>query len=1393
MADSTISLRAYIQKLDDLLNNDATDEVIFHAEHILRHFPRNVTVYRQLGRAYLLKSKWDEARAVLRRVLSVLPDDFIAHVGLSEVYSQRSQANNAIWHLERAYEQRPNDTEIIAQLRELYRRYHNTDQTRLQLTTAAVARQYARSGMYDQALNTLRNALERLPDRVDLRLLLAEILWTTGQTIPAGEAALDVLEELPDCLTANRIMTELWLNEGRPSDAQRYVGRIEAIDPYLALQLAGMDVNEDAFTLPEKDYEAERLRDVSGAEPDWLGDIDASAAAFTALFTSDPPPDTAQPEQPSASWPQFEQELSGADDDIFTGLDDNAWLDQLEGDAPTNTDAEFDALFDNLDDDHGDDDAILRELEQALENEQDLPESSRNADMAAAIDSAVPPASTHDADTRHRGDDLPDWLTDTPTERTTEVDASAEAALWQQAWDANSGAETSEDDQADDSTGPGWLDAYDIELDESQERSALLPFGEDESTIIESSAASPTDWMADYGIEMDETDSADNPVGAPADDDHVDDWLRAQGIDLDETASEPVAPPDDEPDSPDWMAASAAHEEPPAEPPGSGDLFGWLQDDSTQQDAAVDLPPPDDQPLTDTEMLANERLRALQADEDAANEFTFPDEAPGTPLADKDEIMPDKDDQQFPDWLNSSSDDDDAANDDMPDWLREMRPAAADEPDDQPAEAQAADDGFEWLDANASAEPTPSDDMPDWLRGMQPADDSTDDSSSTSIDFGDHGDGGFEWMSAGDDDSADEPAAAADPGTQQFGWDTDDETAASFEQQGAPADSGFEWLDDNTSSDTPDWLSQMQGERETPAETPQYNWEDEETDFSEAPSAATGMTDMLRNIGQSADDQPSAADSGADPDEDDAPDWLSALSQTDASQQPAAPGSEASTFDFGAPTGDRDDSAAPGFNFDAMAGDDTPDWLSDLSAQADDEPLPDDQPATTGMTDWLTDLSQSGGSDTGDTFDFEQAAASTEGDEPATWYGEASEEDEIFAAAADESATKGMTDWLSSLSQPSQDDEPERATFDFDRATADENAFERATQDTGATTDDETPDWLAELSHREPDSLSDSDPDDLTVDEFPTQETTPEWLTELAAEPERQPNPADLDFGAEDDQAFTWASGDSEADAGLDWQSELAASTATDEPGAETGLDHDAAEADKPQPTPVESGDTPPDWLAELGEDYTRPEELTAFTASADYPEPEDVNPDWEPDEAPPAPVSGVLDPTVDDQPMLPPSDAADPDLLTETTSWPEDEFDAALETGEADDIDDEGTDHTPAENAPDWLNAMVPGLDVDYAAEEDAPLEQDIASDQEAATREYGWLVDIVTEETAAQPEPAGGEARREPRFQFSRRPAWLRALIGDRPAQSNQTDNWLQNDRPASDNDLDLPDWLK
>src|SRR5690606_19704231 len=273
---SEISLRDYFAKLDQLINANAADEVIHHCRHILQYYPKNVTAYRFLGRALLINGRWDEANAALRRVLCVIPDDYTAHLGLSEVYDYKQKADDAIWHLERAFEQNPNNSQILDGIRALYRRYRNVDQAKVQLTAAAVARQALRNQQYEHAIDTLRDALERQPDRIDLRLLLAVSLWESGEHVEAAETALDVLQVLPDCLEANRILTKLWLDEDRPSDAQRYLNRVEAIDPYLAVELAqGQPAPDDAFRLEELDYVRSAQSELTANRPDWLKDITA--------------------------------------------------------------------------------------------------------------------------------------------------------------------------------------------------------------------------------------------------------------------------------------------------------------------------------------------------------------------------------------------------------------------------------------------------------------------------------------------------------------------------------------------------------------------------------------------------------------------------------------------------------------------------------------------------------------------------------------------------------------------------------------------------------------------------------------------------------------------------------------------------------------------------------------------------------------------------------------------------------------------------------------------------------------------------------------------------------------------------------------------------------------
>jgi hypothetical protein len=115
--------------------------------------------------------------------------------------------------------------------------------------------------------------------------------------------------------------------------------------------------------------------------------------------------------------------------------------------------------------------------------------------------------------------------------------------------------------------------------------------------------------------------------------------------------------------------------------------------------------------------------------------------------------------------------------------------------------------------------------------------------------------------------------------------------------------------------------------------------------------------------------------------------------------------------------------------------------------------------------------------------------------------------------------------------------------------------------------------------------------------------------------------------------------------------------------------------------------------------------------------------------------------------------------------------------------VEDEILEPTPAQNAPDWLNAMVPGLDVDYEAGGEAVAEEEAEepASAPAAKREFGWLVEIVEEETAAS---------ERAHFVFSRPPVWLQHTNGAAHGEAVKDDlpDW-----PSDDADADVPEWLR
>ena len=238
-----------------------------------------------------------------------------------------------------------------------------------------------------------------------------------------------------------------------------------------------------------------------------------------------------------------------------------------------------------------------------------------------------------------------------------------------------------------------------------------------------------------------------------------------------------------------------------------------------------------------------------------------------------------------------------------------------------------------------------------------------------------------------------------------------------------------------------------------------------------------------------------------------------------------------------------------------------------------------------------------------------------------------------------------------------------------------------------------------------------------------SQADAPDWLDQLQPQQEEEPEAAPATQG---EPLFSWL------DIGAGDQS-AAPNTEADMPDWLRAVSAEAEQAVEPA-----SAVDQIDWLSDISstpEAEAEPVEADAYA------------------EAQPLFAEAAMEPEAEAAPI--PARAE--------SDWLDSEFELPQEPTAVESV---VAEHTPAENAPDWLNAMVPGVDLDYApAEEEVVEPTEEATQQASPTQEFDWLIEVVDEETqpaaktAPAPEPvAEAIPESQPKFSFSKLPAWLR-----------------------------------
>ncbi|MBI9049491.1 MAG: tetratricopeptide repeat protein [Anaerolineaceae bacterium] len=304
---ASLSLRAYLQKIENLIDRGQTEEAIAHCKHILKKFPKHVDTYRLLGKSYLEMQRYQEASDVLQRVLSVIPDDFVSQIGMSIIREDSDNMDEAIWHMERAFEIQPSNNAVQEELKRLYGRRDGVVPQKILLTRGALVRMYVRGEAYPQAIAEGIAATKEDQQRPDIELLLAKSYLRTNQITEGYRICQNILESLPYSYEANQLIAEIHILTKQSEQAEPYLERIRMLDPYAAFvnenAPTSAKVDEDAIIIEEFEYDAMAIEaEINTSEENALyidDDFDTSGLALaTSQETSQPAPK----EEDDLSW-----------------------------------------------------------------------------------------------------------------------------------------------------------------------------------------------------------------------------------------------------------------------------------------------------------------------------------------------------------------------------------------------------------------------------------------------------------------------------------------------------------------------------------------------------------------------------------------------------------------------------------------------------------------------------------------------------------------------------------------------------------------------------------------------------------------------------------------------------------------------------------------------------------------------------------------------------------------------------------------------------------------------------------------------------------------------------------------------------------------------------------
>lgn len=199
------------------------------AGHVIARYPRHASARLVRALAAEAAGELDQALEDLRFVTSAEPLNAPAVAAMARIFKRRDDDARAQDEARRVVELVPDiaDNESLESALDIL----GVDADALPMTPGVFARIHLRTGWPGTAERYARRALDDEPDRIDIRLTLAEALWQLNRLSQCEEQCTIIFDRANDCVRAAVMLAHVLAERGRMAEGQDLLGRAGEIDP----------------------------------------------------------------------------------------------------------------------------------------------------------------------------------------------------------------------------------------------------------------------------------------------------------------------------------------------------------------------------------------------------------------------------------------------------------------------------------------------------------------------------------------------------------------------------------------------------------------------------------------------------------------------------------------------------------------------------------------------------------------------------------------------------------------------------------------------------------------------------------------------------------------------------------------------------------------------------------------------------------------------------------------------------------------------------------------------------------------------------------------------------------------------------------------------------------